>query len=218
MRCPAWSDGHHSSSPFAECGLAAAPRLDGPLGRFSRCLRARWLSLVAARSSLRPHPPWACGLGGTSMFGRPDARTRAGQCRRCLRERSSSRDLAVLPMRHCDPLTPSFPRSISLRRSVSYIDPAGMRTIFYLTSLALLGLGALALVPGLVVLLYSHVAPMQPPPALDEGAGLGRIVGWFLVAGGALSVIVGTAPMSALRATRPPHETAAWAHQHKRLW
>ena len=95
-----------------------------------------------------------------------------------------------------------------------------MRTILHLVAVILLGLGAPVTALGLLALVYSGLAPAQPPPSLNEGPGLAGFFGLLFIASGLLSVTIGIVMLSVLRATRPPHElvSADWTRQHRRLW
>lgn len=93
-----------------------------------------------------------------------------------------------------------------------------MRTVFHLLSFLLLGLGALTVALGLAALVFYCMTPPEPPPSLNEGLGLAGFLGWISLGAGGLAFLLGAALMSALRTTRPAHETPEWARQHRRLW
>lgn len=95
-----------------------------------------------------------------------------------------------------------------------------MRTIFQVASFVLIGLGVPVAGFGLLMLIYSWLTPPQPPPSLNEGLGLAHFIGWGLFAMGSVSVMIGGAVVSALRANPAPGDTGNvdWRRRHRRLW
>ena len=95
-----------------------------------------------------------------------------------------------------------------------------MRTLFQLLAFVLIGLGLPAAALGLFVLGWSLFAPVQPPPSLNEGPGLGRLIGSLFLGAGSLSAFIGLITVLVLRATRPSdgHGSDRWLREHKRLW
>jgi hypothetical protein len=92
-----------------------------------------------------------------------------------------------------------------------------VRTISRVISVLLLVTGLPALGLAAVALAYAWLAPVQPPPSLNEGPGMAGVIGWILLIPSAVAVIVGIAMHVGLNATRAPKDIA-WAREHRRLW
>jgi len=94
-----------------------------------------------------------------------------------------------------------------------------VRAILQAVSVLLLIVGVPATALAIVALTYSWIAPVQPPPSLNEGPGMAGALGWMLLVPGGLAVIVGLAMRRGLNATRAPDEIVdpEWARRHRRL-
>jgi len=92
-----------------------------------------------------------------------------------------------------------------------------MRTIFAVTSMIFLVVGALGMAMAAALLICSWAAPIQPPPSLNEGPALARFIGWGLLLISVPALVVGAAMMVGLRRSRSADEIAR-ALRHKRLW
>jgi hypothetical protein len=92
-----------------------------------------------------------------------------------------------------------------------------MRTFLRAVSVVLLVVGVPAGVLATAGLSYSWLAPVQPPPSMNEGPGMAGLLGWMLLIPSAVAVIVGIAMHLFLNASRPP-DGIAWTREHKRLW
>jgi hypothetical protein len=92
-----------------------------------------------------------------------------------------------------------------------------MRTLLRAISVLLLIVGVLVGVLATVALGYSWLAPVQPPPSLDEGPGMAALLGWILFIPSAVAVVVGIAMHLGLNASRPLSDIV-WSREHKRLW
>lgn len=92
-----------------------------------------------------------------------------------------------------------------------------MRTAFQVVSVLLLIVGLPATALSLFALAYARLAPIQPPPSMNELPGMAGFLGWMLLVPSSIAVAVAFAMRYGLNATRPPGEIE-WASQHKRLW
>jgi len=92
-----------------------------------------------------------------------------------------------------------------------------MRTVIQILCVLLLVFGALTTPLGLVALLYAKLAPVQPPPSLNEGPGLGELIGSCVTALGFVSGLLGFALRAGLRSKPDSESDPAWARRHKRL-
>lgn len=92
-----------------------------------------------------------------------------------------------------------------------------MRTIFHVVSVVLLLVGLPATALATIALAYSQLAPMQPPPSMNEGPAMAGFLGWMLLVPSAVAVVSGIAMRLGLNANRPQGDVE-WARAHKRLW
>lgn len=92
-----------------------------------------------------------------------------------------------------------------------------VRTFFRAVSVVLLSVGLPGAGLAIVALTYSSVAPVQPPPSLNEGPGLATMVGWMLLIPSAVAVVAGVALHLRLNASQRP-EDVALARARRRLW
>lgn len=99
-------------------------------------------------------------------------------------------------------------------------ERTNVRATLQALSLLLIGLALPVGALGLFILFWSWLVPVQPAPSLNEGLGLGRLVGSLLLGMGCLCFFGGVVIVSALRKIRPPDENASdhWLRRHKRLW
>lgn len=102
-------------------------------------------------------------------------------------------------------------------RCTTAVDWTNVRTIFHVVSLLLLIVGIPATALGALAVGYGWLAPVEPPPSLNEGPGMAWFLGWILLVPSAVAVISGIAMRLGLDATRPPGDIE-WAREHKRLW
>ena len=91
-----------------------------------------------------------------------------------------------------------------------------MRTVLQILCVVFFVVGALATLLGGAALLYARLAPVAPPPSLNEGPGLASLLGFFTTIVGVLSILVALAAFAGVRSLskRDPD----WARGHKRLW
>jgi hypothetical protein len=74
-----------------------------------------------------------------------------------------------------------------------------MRGLIQILSVLSLLFGALVALLGTAAMLYAKWAPAQPPPNLNEGAGLAGFLGFFMTIAGSVSVLTGLAMQAGLR-------------------
>jgi hypothetical protein len=92
-----------------------------------------------------------------------------------------------------------------------------MRAIFRVASVLLLVVGLPMTALSLCALAYARLAPIQPPPSMNELPGMAGFLGWVLLGPGVIAVVTAFAMRCGLNATRLPAELE-WASRHKRLW
>lgn len=91
-----------------------------------------------------------------------------------------------------------------------------MRTVLQILCVASLIVGLLATLLGVFALVYARLAPIQPTPSLNEGAGLAGYLGLLTTILGVVSLLVALAALAGVRSLAKPDRD--WARAHKRLW